>query len=200
MQHLMDRFGKDSIVSVTKKDANDIETVLISIQKRSKITLFMTVGLSNYDMPVPEMYAGRNLTELVFCLPSYWDLDSISDQWVYAWIQKFAKHVIEKETWFGPGHTIPNGNPVEPISERMKQKYFILTDPIYLKSELSPITVDDKTVHFLAILPIFEDEMDYKLGKGTFKLLKKIEGKGISEILDDFRMSSLKSKWRIFSK
>lgn len=200
MQHLMDRFGKEAIVSITKKDENDLDTVLISLQKRSKLTLLMTLGLSDYNMPVPEKYAERSHTELVFCLPSYWDLESITDQWVYAWIQKLAKHVIEKETWFGPGHTIPNGNPVEAISERMKQKYFILTDPIYLKSELSPILLDDKTIHFLVIMPIFEDEMDFKMGKGTFKLLKKIEGKGISEVLDDYRMSSLKSKWRMFGK
>lgn len=200
MQHLIEQFGRDSIVSVDKKQPDDVPTVLISVQKRSKVTLLMTIGLSDYKMPVPDLYAERSYTELVFCLPSHWDLDDISNQWVYNWIQKLAKHVVEKQTWFGPGHTIPNGNPVSAISERMKQKYLILTDPIYLKSELSPITLEDRTVYFLAILPIFEDEMDYKMGKGTFKLLQKIEGKGISEMLDDYRMSSLKSKWRIFGK
>jgi hypothetical protein len=45
---------------------------------------------------------------------------------------------------------------------------------------------------------LFEDEFDFKMGKGTFKLKKKLRDKGINELLDDFRMTALKNKWRIF--
>ena len=76
----------------------------------------------------------------------------------------------------------------------------MLNAPYFLEKELSPIINEDKAIHFLGIIPIFEDEMDYKMGKGTYKLLQKIEGKGVSELLDDYRMSCLKSKWRFFQK
>jgi hypothetical protein len=61
---------------------------------------------------------------------------------------------------------------------------------------LVPAIINGKTIYFLAIIPIFEDEMDYKQGKGTQKLIKKLEGNGISEKLDDFRCTVLRSKWR----
>lgn len=167
---------------------------------RSEITVLMTNGLSEYAMPVPEKYKERKNVELYFCLPSYWDLTTENGKWVIEWIQKLAKHCIEKETWYGIGHTFPNGNPALPISTTMKQKYLMLNAPYFLEKELSPIVNEARAIHFLGIIPIFEDEMDYKMGKGTYKLLQKIEGKGVSELLDDYRMSCLKSKWRFFQK
>jgi hypothetical protein len=69
-----------------------------------------------------------------------------------------------------------------------------------LEDDLKPVVLEGKEIYFLGIIPIFEDEMDYKMAKGTYKLIQKMSGKGITELLDDYRMSSLKSKWRIFKK
>ena len=35
------------------------------------------------------------------------------------------------------------------------------------------------------------------MGKGTLKLQKKFKDRTITELLDDYRMTSLKTKWRI---
>ena len=79
----------------------------------------------------------------------------------------------------------------------MKANHFLLSDPILFEEELIPIETELGIVHFLAVIPIFEDEMDYKQGKGTFKLMTKLKNQGITEKLDDFRSTSLKSKWRL---
>jgi len=159
----------------------------------------MTIGLSSYQQPVPEKYNALKNIELYFCLPNYWEIEASNQSWVFEWIQKLAKHVTTKNTWFGHGHTIPNGKPPVSISSTMKQNYFMLSEPLLLKNELTPITIDEKEIQFLSIIPIFEDELDYKLGKGTYKLIKKMNDKGITELLDDFRMTCLKNKWRIFN-
>lgn len=197
---LIERFGENNVKTHPSTSENDFPLLEIKIEMRSEIIVLMTNGLSDYAMPVPEKYKDRNHAELYFCLPSYWDLTTDNGKWVIEWIQKLAKHCIEKETWYGIGHTFPNGNPASPLSNTMKQKYLMLNAPYFLEKELSPIQTEDKEIHFLGIIPIFEDEMDYKMGKGTYKLLQKIEGKGVSELLDDYRMSCLKSKWRFFQK
>jgi hypothetical protein len=197
---LIERFGENNVKTHPSTSENDFPLLEIKIEMRSEIIVLMTNGLSDYAMPVPEKYKDRNHAELYFCLPSYWDLTTDNGKWVIEWIQKLAKHCIEKETWYGIGHTFPNGNPASPLSNTMKQKYLMLNAPYFLEKELSLIQTEDKEIHFLGIIPIFEDEMDYKMGKGTYKLLQKIEGKGVSELLDDYRMSCLKSKWRFFQK
>ena len=80
----------------------------------------------------------------------------------------------------------------------MLQNHFILSHPISLQIDLAPIPLKDKEIGFLAVIPIFSDEMDYKQGKGTVKFFNKLQGAGITEKLDDFRRTSLKSKWRLF--
>lgn len=197
---LIERFGENNVKTHLSASENDFPLLEIKIEMRSEIIVLMTNGLSDYAMPVPEKYKDRKNVELYFCLPSYWNLTTENGKWVIDWIQKLAKHCIEKETWYGIGHTFPNGNPASPLSDTMKQKYLMLNAPYFLEKELSPIHIEDKEIHFLGIIPIFEDEMDYKMGKGTYKLLQKIEGKGVSELLDDYRMSCLKSKWRFFQK
>ena len=117
--------------------------------------------------------------------------------WVLDWIQRMSKYVIEKHSWFGKGHTIPCEKPFKALSPTMKANHFFLNDPMLLKEELVPLTIGEKNIRFLGIIPIFEDEMDYKSGKGTFKLILKLEGHGVTEKLDDYRGTVLRSKWRL---
>lgn len=200
-QALIARFGAARVEQIAPQEPGDMPLLKLSLELRSPITVLMTNGLHNYAMPVPEKFREFAHQELYFCLPSYWDLDDRSNpssNWVFTWIQKLAQHVTAKQTWFGPAHTIPCGNPATALSATMKQNHLYLTEPLFLARELTPLTLSDRTVHFLGILPIFEDEMDYKLGKGPYKLQQKLNQQGITELLDDYRMTALKSKWRFW--
>jgi hypothetical protein len=194
---LKGRFGDKQVLPV-KRDGIRTPLVLIDLQEKSHISLVMTNGLSDYFMPVPLEEKGKEYNELYFCLPSYWDLSDESNpemNWVFEWIDRLANYVVENKTWFGHGHTMPCGKEMSSLSKTMKQNHFFLMNPVLLEGELSPVQLGEKQVHFLSIVPIFEDEMDYKQGKGTFKLAQKLRGKGISEKLDDYRFSILRSKW-----
>ncbi len=199
-QELAKRFGEKSLTTVEVNEG-EIPLILLKIDTKSPVSVLMTNGLSDFEMQVPEKMKGREYNELFFCIPSYWDLSdkqNINTNWIYPWIQRMVKYVREKNSWFGPGHTMPCGNPFQALSPIMKLNHFFLSDPILLAEELRPLQIGEKTVHFLAIIPIFEDEMDYKQGKGTFKLLKKFSTHGITEKLDDFRGTVLRSKWRFW--
>ena len=98
----------------------------------------------------------------------------------------------------GPGHTIPTGNPEVPISDLMQQEYFIFLDPILLQKELSPVNIQGKTIHFLSIVPIFGDELDFKMGKGTQKFVRRFIQRNYDEKLDDYRKSVMNSRLRFF--
>ena len=193
------RFGSPNITIHSSTNIH-FKTLQISSSSRKGVTFFMTSGLSDYDQPATEKNKAFKHIELVFCLPSYWDLndDVPAMSWVKTWMDKLGNHLIEKQTWYGDGHTFANGNPIEPLSPSMKQKYLMLIEPDFFANELAPIEIENKKIQFLCVVPLFEDEFDFKMGKGTFKLKKKLRDKGITELLDDFRMTALKNKWRIF--
>lgn len=197
---LREKFGDDKVQTIPSS-ADAFPLLLVEMESRSTVRVLMTNGLSDYRMPVTPKYAGREHNELFFCLPSYWDLEDVDNprfNWVFDWIQRLTKHILEKQTWFGVGHTISAGNPPVELSETMKQKHFIFSDPMLLHQELAPLTIEGKTIRFLAIVPIFDDEIDYKTGKGTYKFQQKLAQQNISEMLDDYRMTCLRSKWRFF--
>lgn len=193
---LQERFGEHRVQEIPTKEGQ-IKLLALDLELKSPVTVIVTNGLSEYTMPVPEKYADRGHNELYFCLPDYWeweDLNNNRTNWVFEWIDRLAKYVVEKETWFGPGHTIPCGEKTG-LSETMKQNYFLLADPMLLEKEMSPIQIGEKTIHFLAVIPIFKKELDYKHARGTFKLIHKMTIRGVSEKLDDFRGSVLKRRW-----
>lgn len=201
-QELINRFGEHRVAELPILEG-EIPLLVLELESSSPVTLIMTNGLSDYSMPVPEKYIGREYNELYFCLPSYWDwqaLENPSMNWIYPWIRKMAKHVVDKSTWFGHGHTIPAGKELSPLSESMKQDHFILLDPILLENELTPLQLNEKLIHFLAIVPIFKNEMEYKQAKGTYKFLRKLNTIGVTEKLDDYRGSVLNSKWMFWRK
>ncbi len=193
---MIQRFGADR-VTVIPVEGDACPLLLVEIDARTKVKVLMTDGLSDYKMPVPEKEIGREYNELYFCLPSYWDVEDTNNprmNWVFPWIQRLVAYVRTNETWFGHGHTMPCGKEKQPLSETMKQNYFMLCHPLLLEEELSPMEIDGKTIHFLAIIPIFENEFTYKMGKGTKKFLERFIRSGNTENLDDFRVPSKLSR------
>lgn len=194
---LEQRFGAHRVAEVPVNEG-EIPLLALDLDLASEVTVIVTNGLSNYKMPVPEPEVGNEYNELFFCLPGYWeweDVDNPNTNWIFYWIQRLAKYVVENETWFGHGHTMPCGKDMQPLSETMKENHFILLRPMFLSEALAPINVNGKNVQFLAIVPIFGEEMDYKQGRGTNKFIQKMINKGVNEILDDFRGSVLKRNW-----
>lgn len=199
-EELIARFGQHRVLDVPVKEGQ-VPLLLLDLELKSPVTVLVTNGLSNYKMPVPEVLKGYEYNELYFCLPSYWEWEDTENpqmNWVFDWIQRLASYVQEKQTWFGHGHTMPCGKETNSLSETMLQNHFFLSNPIYLEEALAPIETADKTIHFLAIIPVFKDEFEYKQARGTFKFMQKLANKGVTEKLDDYRGSVMRGKWSFF--
>jgi len=197
---LSQRFGSTQIQTIQR---NNDSYCLITLPGSKELRILMTTGLSDFQMKVHEKHVGEEWKELYVLIPSYWDLTdeaNVNMNWVFDWLTKLKNYVISNDTWLGHGHTLPTGKDMHPISPTMKQNHFILSNPIELTEKLSPLQVGDKTIHFLALIPIFADEMDYKQGKGTAKLFSKFALQNITEKLDNYRSTVLKTRWNFFAK
>lgn len=200
-QQLRGKFGDDAVELVESEGTvkQNLLKLKITVPVAGSVTILMTNGLSNHRMKVHEKYAGKEYNEIFFCLPDYWDFENPAGKWVFPMLEKLSSFVIEKDTWFGPGHTIPNGNPPVVFSEIMKQSFLVLDNPILLQKELAPLeSPDGNKIHFLALIPVFKDEFDYKTSKGMYKLQSKFREKGVNELLDMYRLSVIRGKWKLF--
>ena len=79
------RFGAHRVMDVPREEGQ-FPLLMLDLELDSPVSVLMTNGLSDYEMPVPEKWKGREFNELFFCLPSYWEWEDMSNprtNWVF---------------------------------------------------------------------------------------------------------------------
>ncbi|MDR6781901.1 hypothetical protein ABIE26_001610 [Pedobacter africanus] len=159
--------------------------------------VLVTSGMSDKPMNVPEGAEDLAFAELFVLLPASWNINGesyelmekvFSDQntyWPVRWLKHIARFPHEYDSWIGPRHTFPNGEGAEPFAENTKLGCMFIFPSICLPSEFAQLKIDDsKVINFYSLYPIYKEEMDYKLRKGSDALLDKFEQFRVSNIID----------------
>lgn len=195
-------FNVESITELTVNTEYGFSINWIKPTKKNPHHIIFTSGLSDSKQIGSEKYPEFESVELYFCLPEYWKVQdsSLDYQWPIEWLNRIAQIPQKNSTWFGPGDTIPAGNPVEIISSKLKQNHFILTEPIQFEALLKTVNLDSKEVRFLSVLPIFEDEMTFKTKNSSKILLEKYKDNSLTEEIDEYRTPVVRnSKYNLFT-
>ncbi|WP_220498234.1 suppressor of fused domain protein [Rhodopirellula sp. JC639] len=164
----------------------------------------VTTGMSDRPMSPPEGAEELAYAELMICLPPDWKLDeqSLSDTanyWPIQWLKYLARFPHEYETWLFDGHTIPNGDPADPLDESTGFIGWLLTFPATTDEDFIRLKVsEEKSIYFLAAIPLYQNEMDFKLKYGTENLLKRFDKAGYNEVLDPNRKDVTKKRFWLF--
>jgi hypothetical protein len=200
LEALNKRFGAENLTVIDEIRNYNIAIVLVNPKLNRDFSVLMTCGLLNYAMPYNDKEDNEPFIELCFALPSYWDFDFKTDntRWVIDKLKFLVDFCLSKQTHFWNGHSMPNANPNRPFSATMKQDNLFIAKPMLFEQELSIIKTDEKTVHLLFLIPIFQKELEHKFSRGIVALKKKLVSKNFGEIVDDFRESAVKPWLGIF--
>lgn len=170
---------------------------------RPWITL-VTSGMSERPMHPPEEVEDFDYLELAICLPPQWPLDDESNKdennyWPIAGLKYLARLPHEYETWLGPGHTVPNGDPPEPIASRSQFCCFMVTELMGPPPEFARLKLDDgRLVNFCSVVPLYREEMDFKLRKGADQLVERLSQLGPAELCNPKRRNVAKKRFGLF--
>jgi hypothetical protein len=167
---------------------------------------FVTSGMSERPMTVPPESELDEYAELVLCLPPTWPVSEeafqVNDEqhyWPIRWLKQLARLPHEYETFFCGGHTIPNGDPPEPFHATTKMCCWLILSPVWFDDEFANLKLDDgRNISFLSIIPIYEEEMQMKLNKGTDTLADKLGGLPLEELMNPSRKNVAKKRFGIF--
>jgi hypothetical protein len=174
-------------------------------EDRNYYTL-VTCGMSNLAMTVPQGAEEFRYAELMICLPPAWKLsqEAFQDErnyWPVRCLKLLARMPHEYVTWLYIGHTIPNGNPADPYAGNTKLSGMMLAIPTIvddLNGFFNCRMGEDKNVHFYSLMPLYNEEMDYKLKHGADSLFEKFDQLGINEVLDVARKNVCKKSFWLF--
>lgn len=134
-----------------------------------------TTGMSDLPMTLPDQLKGRKdleRRELIMYLPAEWQIGQAyslgSDlpeeyAWPLSWIRFLARFPHEYKTWFGTGHTIPNGAEYAPLGKGTGLSAFLFLPTFDVK----PLNCENgDIVDFLWAVPMYREEIEYKLENG----------------------------------
>ena len=181
-QHIKDYFGEFENVfhELVSPDIHVDICVVPPTAERDYYTL-VTMGMGAHRMDVPEELAEYRLerAELAIALPSDWKLDeeAMKDErwyWPIRLLKVLARMPISSETWLGWGHTMDKQTP---FAEGTELRAAILTGPQGTEEGGHLCTLPDgEEVNFYQVIPLYREELAYKLEHDAEALLEKMEG------------------------
>lgn len=150
----------------------------------------ITSGMSNLPMKVPPGAENFRFAELMLSLPSEWPMtmDDFEDErhyWPLRLLKMLARFPHEYKTWLYIGHTVPNDDPTKPYAPNTRLCCALLMPPLLTAAEFRTLQIDaERTIHFYSLIPLYREEMEFKLASGFDSLIDCFDKHEISELLD----------------
>ena len=181
-EHISHFYGEFEMVlhEVVSPDIH-VDICLIPPTAEKNYYTLVTMGMGAHRMTLPEELADQGLdrAELLIALPPDWKLDhdSLQDErwyWPIRLLKSLARLPGISDTWLGWGHTVDNQ---EPYADNTELSGAILVVPQQVDEEgFSCQLPGGEEVNFYQLLPLYEDEMEYKIQSGADSLLELYEG------------------------
>ena len=169
-----------------------LDVALIPPQEDRDYYTLCTIGAGAYRMDIEReirtQYHLSDYTEYIMYLPSDWNLDneSLMDEanyWPFRLLKNTARLPLWTESWLTMGHTLGTEEG-ELYSEEYPYNNSILIypAPFVATREAKCNLSSGKTILFHHILPITQEELEFKNENGTAALLERIFPKGCDEM------------------
>lgn len=203
-EHIEKHFGKiESVFHEIVSEFVHLDIHHILPNDTFPFHILVTSGMSDKPMNVPVGQNEDRFAELCILLPKDWPIetekyklldDVFKDEnsfWPIRWLKLIARFPHEFDTWIGWGHTIPNGEAADPFSDNTKLGCMLIMPGISLPLSFFDLKVSgEKTIKFFCLYPLYKEEMNYRLQKGTDKLLEKFDKYKISDVININRQNT----------
>lgn len=206
-EHMQRYYGEvETVLHEVVSDLIHIDVHHIKPTQQHPYNVLFTTGMSFLPMNTPEGREDYRYAELMVFLPPDWPLSDeafkdFNKYWPLYWLKMLARLPHEHHTWLGEGHTIPNGDPAEALSNHTKMNGIMLLPPMNIDQTFHTLEIDsERSVHFYCLIPLFDEEMQFKLEEGAGALTSKFSKYQIDNVINLNRKNTCKrslfSKWR----
>lgn len=189
--HIKEYFGDFPTVfhEVTSKDiVIDIACIPPS-EERNYYTL-VTIGMGAHIMNIPDKLSteenGR--AELLICLPPDWKLGESAEEWFWpiSLLKDLAKLPINADSWLGWGHSVDHRGLVAP-NAGFCGSFLMFPEDAPNRADYCTLPSGER-VNFFEVVPVYREELKYKIANGTKMLLEKL--KSVNHVVDISRPNS----------
>ena len=195
-RHIQNTFGAFENVfhELVSPDIHVDICVVPPTEERNYYTL-VTMGMGAHRMNVPKELAEYRLerAELAIALPPDWKLDaeSLKEErwyWPIGLLKVLARLPIASDTWLGFGHTMDKQSPFAANTALCGAVLVGPQDVVWEGGEVCPLPGGEE-VNFYQVIPLYRNELQYKLEHDADALLEKMAG--ISFVVDPARRNAI---------
>ena len=175
--HIEKYFGKaTTVVHEFFSEDIHVDVSIIPPHEEHNYYTLVTTGMGAFSMKIPSEYQEDGLPsriELMMCLPPEWNPESKESQenWPVELLRFLARFPIIESTWLGYGHSIQNGTPYADNT--------LLAGCVLLGVQDAPEGAavcklsDGSWVGFYQVIPLTENELEYKIQHSTDEMLEE---------------------------
>ncbi|MDV0447721.1 hypothetical protein MsAg5_16330 [Methanosarcinaceae archaeon Ag5] len=187
LDHLARFYDEKDIELIEKTTEDLIHVYAVKANKERPYHLLITAGMSDIPMEVPPGFEEFQFAEMMMLLPEYWplsetDLEEEVNNWPIQVLQTIAELPVPDRTWVSWGHTVSNTD--APFSNFVLFESSLLVYSITTSEEFVKIELPEKTVHIYSAIPLYPEELEFKIKYGADNLLDKFNRYQTPEILD----------------
>jgi predicted Zn finger-like uncharacterized protein len=190
-QHIETHVGKvASVFHELVSDLVHIDVHLVAPTDDAPYYTLITSGMSDKPMNAPDELPDCRHAELMLSLPPDWPLtqgDFADEQnyWPIRLLKVLARFPHEFDTWLWYGHSVPNGDPPEPFAAGTKLCCALVLAPALVPDAFLELPISaDKTIHFFSVVPLYKEEVAFKLKHGADALVERFNEHDVTEVLD----------------
>ncbi len=156
----------------------------------------VTMGAGAYEMKIPDRWKDYNLerAEYVIYVPKDWNLQSqdMKDYWPIKVLKDVARLPILCDTWLSFGHTTQADEEGTPYASNAKFNSVVLDFCENHQGEVQLETSSGKIINFYQVIPLYPEELKFKMENDAETLINKFDEKGIDyKVVDINRKSAI---------
>lgn len=198
--HIEKHIGKvDTVFHELISDKVHIDIHIVAPTAERPYYTLVTSGMSDRAMTTPPGAEDFAHAELCLCLPPDWPMGDEAwknndNYWPVRALKFLARFPHDFGTWLSYGHTIPNGNPAEPVADNTRFSSFVLLTPMLAPDAFHELKLaEGKSIRFFALVPLYDAELAAKMRKGAEHVHELLLKAGHSELIDLARSPVVKN-------
>lgn len=170
-----------------------VDIAMIAPGAERNYWVMVTMGMGAKPMNVPSELKEYRLerAEIMICLPPDWEIENNDEEWYWPlrWLKIMARLPGDADTWLGWGHSVPKG---EPMASNTALSGVMLVNPGAFETEAYECELPNgDVVNFYQMLPLYDEEMNYKLENGAEALLSKMDDEMLEYMRPDRKNACL---------
>lgn len=193
-EHIGKYFGSSTLVLHENAGGNmDIDIYIVPPRCEHDYYTLVTCGMGAYKMQAENQPNAMVRAELLINVPKTWlfnkeALENEKYYWILRFLLKTVYLPVNNQLCFGWGYTIGSE---EPLTEGADFAGAILLYPgIFGEQSYSCTLPNGEIVNFYQLIPLYQEEIEFKLEHGLDKLLEKCPDE-LLEVVDIERMNAV---------